>query len=103
MTKRTRRNHSGNVKAKVALAALKADRTLTEIADQYQGHPNQVTEWKRQRLERAADVPFAQPGFINEEDGAPLSTGFFFNIGQRLCFHSRIAFSSRWMARPVGR
>ena len=56
MTKRTRRNHTGNFKAKVALAALRGDKTLTEIAQQYEVHPNQVTEWKRQLLERAAGV-----------------------------------------------
>lgn len=54
MTKRTRRNHSGSFKAKVALAALRGDKTLTEIAQQYEVHPNQMTEWKRQLLERAA-------------------------------------------------
>ena len=56
MTKRTRRNHSGSFKAKVALAALRGDKTLTEIAAHYEVHPNQVTEWKRQLLERASDV-----------------------------------------------
>ena len=56
MTKRSRRNHSGSFKAKVAVAALRGDKTLTEIAEQYQVHPTQVTEWKRQLLERAADV-----------------------------------------------
>jgi len=56
MTKRTRRNHSGSFKAKVALAALRGDKTVVEIAQQYEVHPNQVTEWKRQLLERAADV-----------------------------------------------
>lgn len=56
MTKRSRRNHSGSFKAKVALAALRGDKTLIEIAQQYEVHPNQVTEWKRQLLERAAEV-----------------------------------------------
>ena len=56
MTKRTRRNHTGSFKAKVALSALRGDKTLTEIAQQYEVHPNQVTEWKRQLAERAADV-----------------------------------------------
>jgi transposase-like protein len=40
----------------VALAALRGEKTLTEIAQQYEVHPNQVTEWKRQLLERAANV-----------------------------------------------
>jgi transposase-like protein len=56
MTKRTRRNHSGSFKAKMALAALRSDKPLTEIAQHYEVYPNQVTEWKRQLLERAADV-----------------------------------------------
>ena len=38
MTKRTRRNHSGSFKAKVAVAALRGDKTLTELAEQYQVH-----------------------------------------------------------------
>jgi len=56
MSKRTRRNHASGFKAKVALAAIKGDKTLAEIAQQFDVHPNQVTEWKRQLLERAADV-----------------------------------------------
>ena len=56
MTKRTRRNHSGSFKAKVALAALRGEKTLIEIAEQFQVHPTQVTEWKKQLLERASDI-----------------------------------------------
>lgn len=56
MTKRTRRNHTKNFKAKVALTALRGDKTLAEIAQQYEVHPNQVTDWKKQLQERATDV-----------------------------------------------
>ena len=56
MTKRTRRNHSGSFKAKVALVALRGGKTLIEIAEQFEVHPTQVTEWKKQLLERASDV-----------------------------------------------
>jgi putative transposase len=56
MAKRTRRNYTGTFKAKVAVVALRGDKTLTKIAQQYEVHPNQLTEWKRQLLERAADV-----------------------------------------------
>ena len=56
MTKRTRRNHSGSFKAKVALTALRGEKTLIEIAEQFEVHPTQVTKWKKQLLERAADV-----------------------------------------------
>ena len=54
--KRTRRNHGAEFKAKVALAALKGDKTLAELAAQFGLHPTQITEWKQQLLARAADV-----------------------------------------------
>jgi transposase len=56
MSKRPRRNHSPAFKAKVALAAVKGDRTLAELAQQFDVHPNQITAWKSQLLEGAADV-----------------------------------------------
>ena len=46
-----RRRFSGELKAKVALEALRGDRTLQEIASQHQVHPNQVGAWKRQAME----------------------------------------------------
>jgi len=56
MSRRPRRNHSAAFKAKVALEALKGERTIAEVAQRHDVHPNQVTEWRRQLLERAADV-----------------------------------------------
>jgi len=56
MTKRNRRTHSPAFKAKVALAAVKGDRTLAELAQQFDVHPNQITTWKSQLLEGAAEV-----------------------------------------------
>ncbi len=54
MTKRTRRNHSPAFKAKVALAAVKGEKTLAELAQQFDVHPNQITGWRSQLLEGAA-------------------------------------------------
>ena len=56
MTKRTRRNHTPGFKAKVALAAIKGDRTLADLAQFFDVHPNQITTWKTQLLEGAASV-----------------------------------------------
>jgi len=56
MSKRPRRNHSATFKAKVALAAVKGDKTVAEIAQQYEVHPTQVADWRRLLLDRAADV-----------------------------------------------
>ncbi len=56
MSKRPRRNHAPAFKAKVALEALKGDQTTVELAQRYQVHPNQITEWKKQLLENAAEI-----------------------------------------------
>ena len=56
MTKRPRRNHTPAFKAKVALAAFRDDKTLAELAQQFDVHPNQITQWKGQLLEGAAGV-----------------------------------------------
>ncbi len=54
--KRSRRNHSPVFKAKVALQAIRGDKTLAELAQQHQVHSNQIAAWKQQLLERAAEL-----------------------------------------------
>lgn len=54
--KRPRRNHTAVFKAKVALAALRGDKTLAELAQQFDIHPNQIVQWKTQLQERATDL-----------------------------------------------
>jgi transposase len=56
MTRRPRRNHSSAFKAKVALAALKGERTLSELAQHFDVHPNQIRQWKEQLLAGVQDV-----------------------------------------------
>jgi len=54
--KRKRRNHLPAFKAKVALAAIKGDKTLAELAEQFDVHPNQINDWRRQLLENASAI-----------------------------------------------
>ena len=56
MSKRARRNHTPAFKAKVALAAIKGDRTLAQLAEHFDVHPNQITTWKAQLEGRASDI-----------------------------------------------
>ena len=54
--KRTRRNHASGFKAQVALAAIRGDKTLAELAEHFEVHPNQISEWKQQLMASAAAV-----------------------------------------------
>jgi transposase len=56
MARRARRTHSPAFKAKVALAAIKGEKTLAELAKQFDVHPNQITSWKAQLAEGAAGL-----------------------------------------------
>ena len=56
MTKRPRRNHSPEFKAKVALAAIRGEKTLIELSQQFDVHPNQIKQWKDLLLEGASGV-----------------------------------------------
>ncbi len=56
MQRRPRRKHTPAFKAKVALAAIKGDRTLAQLAEQFDVHANQITSWKAQLEGGAADV-----------------------------------------------
>lgn len=56
MSKRPRRNHGSVFKAKVALEAIKGEETLAVLSERFQVHPNQITEWKKQLVDRAGEI-----------------------------------------------
>ena len=56
VARRVRRTQSAEFKARVALAALREDRTMTELCLKFDLHVTQISEWKRQLVERAADA-----------------------------------------------
>jgi len=90
--KRPRRNHAPAFKAKVALAALKGDRTLAELAQQFDVHPNQITQWKSQLLERAMEL-FAIPA---DRRATPDVKALHAKIGQ-------LAMENDFLAGALGR
>jgi len=92
--KRTRRNHSAAYKAKVALAALKGDKTLAELSRQFDVHVNQITQWKSQLLERASAV-FATAAERTEAAG-PSVKELHAKIGQ-------LAMENDFLASALGR
>jgi len=78
--RRKRRNHKPAFKAKVALAALKGDRTLSELAEQFDVHPNQIQDWRKQLLENA-DSAFGQ-GQQQQQEAAGQVKELHAKIGQ---------------------
>ncbi len=75
--RRSRRSHGPAFKAKVALAALREDKTMADLCKEFELHPTQINEWKRQLLDRAADV-FGNGAAPEPVDLAPLQA----KIGQ---------------------
>jgi transposase len=67
--KRTRRNHTAVFKAKVALAAIRGEKTLAELSTQYDVHVNQITQWKSELISRSTEI-FATAAERKEAAGA---------------------------------
>jgi len=79
--KNKRRNHSAQFKAKVALAAAKGDKTIAELASEYQVHPNQITQWKKQLLESLPEI-FSRSRDRDKQRQDDLTDRLYRQIGQ---------------------
>jgi transposase len=82
MTKRTRRTHAPAFKAKVALAAIKGEKTLAELAQQYDVHPNQITAWKAHLVEASSSL-FGSGGAASDPAPAIDRAGCEFQAPQK--------------------
>ena len=79
--KRERKQYSADLKAKIAVEAMKGQRTIQEIGSHYGIHPNQVTNWKRQLLEGATDI-FSNGRVRAEEADEQLKAELYQQIGK---------------------
>ena len=76
-----RRRFSAQLKAKVAIEALKGQRTVAELAGQYQVHPNQITQWKKQLL-AGAEQAFSRRREADRQRQEELTGKLYQQIGQ---------------------
>jgi transposase-like protein len=78
---RQRKSYSGELKAKIALEAIKGQRTVNEIAGRYEVHPNQVSQWKKQAIEELPGV-FSDRRARAEAEEAAAQAELYQQIGQ---------------------
>ena len=90
-----RRQHSGAFKAKVALEAIRGERTLNELAADYGVHPVQITQWKRVALDALPEVFSSRRGGKQKEEEA-LKAALYQQIGQ-------LKVELEWLKKKVGR
>jgi len=79
--KNKRRNHAAQFQAKVALAAAKGDKTIAELASEYEAHPNQITQWKKQLLELLPEI-FSRRRQNEQHEQEELTVQLYQQIGQ---------------------
>ena len=90
-----RKSYSAELKSKVALEAIKCQRTVNEIALHYGVHPNQVAQWKKQVIEGAAEI-FSDQHSRTARDDESLKAQLYQQIGQ-------LKVELDWLKKKAGR
>ena len=78
---RKRRPHGADVKARVALAAIRGLKTTSELASQYKVHPTMISKWKKQLIDGSEEL-FARNGSSRKEDAAKREAELYQQIGK---------------------
>jgi transposase-like protein len=89
-----RRQHSGEFKAKVALEAIRGERTINELAAEYGVHPVQITQWKKVALEALPQIFSGRHGAKHKEEEA-LKAALYQQMGQ-------LKVELDWLKKKVG-
>jgi transposase-like protein len=90
-----RKRYSAELKAKVALEAIRGQKTANEIASEYEVHPTQIAQWKKQALEELPDI-FSSQHSKKEKEGEALTDALYQEIGQ-------LKYELDWLKKKVGR
>jgi len=98
--RRPRRNHSAKFKSRVALAALKGEKTLAELSEQFDVHANQITDWKTQLLKSAEEV-FLTKAERRELESGPSVKDLQAKIGQLTMENDFLAGALFWASNPA--
>jgi len=76
-----RKSHSAAFKAKVALEAIKKEKTIAQLSSEYGVHPNQITQWRKRLLDELPDI-FSRKRKKKETDAEALQSELYRQIGQ---------------------
>ena len=81
MAKSMRRNHDGAFKARVALEAVKGEKTMAQLSSEYGVHPNQIRQWRQRLLDELPDV-FSDRHQKQENQGEEMTSELYRQIVQ---------------------
>lgn len=90
----TRKRYDNRLKARIALEAIKEQRTISEIASDYEIHPNQVGQWKKKVLDEIPDI-FSGKGEKKQQDNEAIQNELYRQIGQ-------LKVELDWLKKKVG-
>ena len=90
----TRRHYDSRLKARVALEAIKNQRTISEIASDYGVHPNQISKWKKKLLDEVPEI-FSSKREKRQQDNEALQDELYKQIGQ-------LKVELDWLKKKVG-